>query len=181
VTLDRRGLLRTALFAAACVPGPPQWVRDAADAAQPSSRLTSAELDDLIAFAELVVEGRPLTRAEREVLVAEMEARGVRDPDSVALYRLTVVLLRNIAGRPFSTLDVPARRALIAKHKLDSSDVRPGEETGPFAEDVTTVRTEALRLLISDYYGSSAGWAVVGYQSFPGRCGDLTRYTRRER
>jgi hypothetical protein len=70
---------------------------------------------------------------------------------------------------------------LIAQHKLDSSDVRPGEDIGPYAEDITTVRTEALRLLISDYYGSAAGWAIVGYPIFPGRCGDLTRYTRPER
>ena len=181
MTLDRRGLLRTALFAAAYVPGPLPWVRDTADAAQAPGRLSSAELDELIAFAELLVEGRPLTRAGREVLVAEIEARGTRDADSITLYRKTVELLRSLAGRPFSALDISARRALIAKHKLDSSDVRPGDELGPFAEDVTAVRTEALRLLISDYYGSSAGWAAVGYQVFPGRCGDLTRYTRRER
>ena len=34
------------------------------------------------------------------------------------------------------------------------------------------VRTRAVPDLIGGYYGSPAGWAVVGYQSFPGRCGD---------
>jgi hypothetical protein len=42
------------------------------------------------------------------------------------------------------------------------------------------VRTRVIPDLIEGYWGSPAGWAAVGYEAFPGRCGDLTRYTRSE-
>jgi len=42
------------------------------------------------------------------------------------------------------------------------------------------IRTRAVPDLIGGYYGSPAGWAVVGYTTFPGRCEDLTRYVRAE-
>src|SRR2546422_1875618 len=32
---------------------------------------------------------------------------------------------------------------------------------------------DALPIFLAGYYGSPAGWAVVGYATFPGRCGDL--------
>jgi hypothetical protein len=34
--------------------------------------------------------------------------------------------------------------------------------------------------LIRGYYESAAGWALVGYSTFPGQCGDLASYTRAE-
>jgi hypothetical protein len=37
-----------------------------------------------------------------------------------------------------------------------------------------------VRDLVGGYYNSPAGWAVVGYAHFPGRCGDLGRYVRPE-
>jgi len=42
------------------------------------------------------------------------------------------------------------------------------------------VREKAVPDLINGYWRSPAGWAAVGYGVFPGRCGDLTRYTRPE-
>ena len=152
-----------------------------AEAAVAADPLTRAERDDLIAFAELLVEGRPLARADREAYVAEIEIRAALDDESLPLYRATVRVLRRLAGQRFSKLGVPARSALIARHRLDSRHVAPGADLGPFGDDVRLVRTRALASLIGAYYGSSAGWQVVGYDTFPGRCGDLARYTRTER
>jgi hypothetical protein len=143
------------------------------------TRLSAAELDDLVAFAELLVEGRPLSAVERETLIGEIEARTTREPD-LALYRTTVRLLERLAERRFSSLDLSARLDVMTRHRLASSIVRPDEQLGPYAEDVREVRTRTARNLIADYYVSSAGWAVVGYEKPPGTCGDLTRYTRAE-
>ncbi len=151
-----------------------------AHAAPPASRLSDPELEDLIAFAELLVEGRALSPVERDSLVENIAERVAREQDYRELYRTTVNLLQRLAGRRFSSLDVAARIELIARHRLDSTDVRPDDDLGPFADDVRAVRTRALRDLIADYYNSPAGWAVVGYDVFPGRCGDLGRYTRPE-
>ena len=144
----------------------------------PQTRLSAAELEDLIAFAELLVEGRPLAPVEREALLSEIEARG---RDGVALYRTTVRVLARLAGRRFSSLDLDARRDVMTRHRLTSAVVRPGENVGPHAEDLRRVRTGAVRAMIADYYRSSAGWGIVGYDTPPGTCSDLTRYTRSER
>jgi len=190
VTLSRRGLIRHVLVALGIGPtfvqGPLRRARDSragvgAEAAAATTSLSSRELNDLVAFAELLVRGRPLPGDDREAFALEIEARAARDPEYLSLYRTTVTLLERLAGRGFSSLDVPARTALMSRHHLDSPHVRPGDALGPFADDVRLVRTRALRDLIADYYGSPAGWAVVGYDTFPGKCGDLERYTRPER
>ena len=144
------------------------------------SRLSASELEDLIAFAELVVEGRDPFAGRAGSLVENIEERSEREPGYLALYRTTVSLLRRLAGRRFSSLDLAARLALTTRHRLTSADVRPGDDLGPFADDVRAVRTRVVRDLIGGYYGSPAGWAVVGYDVLPGRCGDLARYTRPE-
>lgn len=193
LTLSRRGLIRSVILALGIDPARvldpvPRWARDlraggraAAEAAVAPGGLSTSELDDLVAFAELLVEGRPLSPPERAHLVENIEERTARERDYLALYQTTVSLLKRLAGRRFASLDVPRRIDLIQRHRLNSADVDPDEKLGPFADDVRAVRTRALRDLIADYYGSPAGWAVVGYDAFPGRCGDLERYTRDER
>lgn len=192
LTLSRRGLIRSVILALGIDParvlGPvPRWARDlragraAAEAAVAAGGLSTSELDDLVAFAELLVEGRPLSPPERVHLVENIEERVARERDYLALYQTTVSLLNRLAGRRFASLDLPRRIDLIQRHRLNSADVDPDEKLGLFADDVRAVRTRALRDLIADYYGSPAGWAVVGYDTFPGRCGDLERYTRDER
>jgi hypothetical protein len=190
--LARRGLIRSIILAIGLDPayvlGPfDRWAQDVflglggeADAAPSGARLSSSQLDDLIAFAELLVEGRTLSPIERHHLVENIEERIAREQDYFALYRTTVRLLERLAGRRFSSLDLPQRVQLITRHRLHSTDVRPGEDLGRFPDEMRAVRTRALRDLIADYYGSPAGWAVVGYDVFPGRCGDLSRYTRPE-
>jgi hypothetical protein len=191
VRFSRRALLRGGVLALGVGPGGVlgplrQRVQDLAclgaeaHTALPPSRLSESELEDLIAFAELLVEGRTLSPPERASLVENIAERTAREPDYLELYRTTVSLLQRLAGRRYATLDAAERLALITRHRLTSADVRPDDNLGPFADDVRAVRTRARRDLIADYYNSPAGWAVVGYDGFPGRCGDLGRYTRPE-
>ena len=65
----------------------------------------------------------------------------------------------------------------MTRHRLAASDVGPDEELGAFPEQARDVRGRAVPDLIGGDYSSPVGWAVVGYDSFPGKCGDLTRYT----
>ena len=142
--------------------------------------LSSVELEDLIAFAEVLVESRTLTRAERGYVVEHVEDRIRRSPEHLSLYRTTVRTLERLAGQRFSNLEIRERIEFAARHRLTDQRVLPGEDLGPFAEEVRALRTRAVGDLIEGYYRSPAGWAVVGYATFPGRCGDLTRYTRPE-
>ena len=93
---------------------------------------------------------------------------------------MAVSTLQRLAGRRFASLEIRERAELIGRHRLTASHVWPGEDLGPFPEEMRALRMRIVKDLIGGYYGSSAGWAVVGYQTFPGRCGDLTRYTRAE-
>ena len=138
--------------------------------------LSASALEDLLAFGELLVEGRPLSPAERRHLVDHIAARTTQGSGYyLSLYRTTVRFLGRLAGARFSSLDVAQRIALMTRHRFTSSALQPAEHLGAFPEDARAVRTRAVPDLIGGYYGSPAGWAVVGYDTFPGRCGDLAR------
>ena len=124
--------------------------------------------------------GRPLSADERKDLIDNVQERAGQDEDTRSLYRTTASLLERLAGARFSTIDRPQRVVVIQRHRLAVRDVFPDEPLGSWPEDMREVRTRAVRRLIEDYYASPSGWAVVGYQVFPGRCGDLSRYTRAE-
>jgi hypothetical protein len=139
-------------------------------------------VDDLLAFGEVLVAGStPLPPGERALLVAHIEQRLPQGGGYYAdLYRTTVGLLARLAGVRFALLDAADRAALVTRHRLAIADVHPDEPLGAFADEVRAVRTRAVPDLIGGYYASEAGWGVVGYNAFPGRCGDLARYTRAE-
>ena len=111
VRLSRRSLLRSGVIALGVEPGGvlgPLWQRvqdlgaclvAEAHAAPPPSRLSDSELEDLIAFAELLVEGRALSPVERDSLVENIAERIAREQEYLGLYRTTVSLLQP-AGRP---------------------------------------------------------------------------------
>ena len=155
-------------------------VPDVLDAQSKPGALSGAELEDLVAFAETVVEGRTLTPADRGYMVQHIEDRTRQSPEYLSLYRTTARTLDRLAGRRVASLELRDRIELAARHRLGDQRVLPGEDLGPFAEEVRALRTRAVGDLIEGYYRSPAGWAVVGYATFPGRCGDLTRYTRPE-
>ena len=142
--------------------------------------LSSVELEDLIAFAEVLVEGRTLTRAERGYVVEHIEDRIRRSPEYLSLYRTTARTLERLAGQRFASLEIRERIEFAARHRLTYQRVLAGEDLGPLADEVRALRTRAVGDLVEGYYRSPAGWAVVGYATFPGRCGDLTRYTHPE-
>jgi len=152
----------------------------AAEAASKAGELSGAELDDLIAFGEVLVEGRMLSPTERGFLLEHIEDRLKHTPGHLSLYRTTVRTLERLAGRPFARLDLPERVELITRHRLGASQTSVEEAPGPFSSEMQAIRKQIVEDLIGGYYGSAAGWAIAGYQMFPGRCGDLTRYTRAE-
>jgi hypothetical protein len=155
-------------------------VRDVLDPPSKSGTLSRAEMEDLVAFAEVLVEGRTLTSAERGYLLEHIEDRTRRRPEYLTLYRTAVSTLDRLAGRRVASLNIRKRIELVARYRLAASEVWPGENLGPFPEQMRTLRTRAVPDLIGGYYGSPAGWAAVGYETFPGRCGDLTRYVRQD-
>jgi hypothetical protein len=168
------GLIRcvSALPGIAVVP----QVGAALDTASKTGALSAAEIENLVAFGEVLVEGRSLEPNERRYLVEHIEDRASRSPDYLWLYRTAASTLNRLAGLRFTTLEVGERIDLIARHRL-AAVMEPGEE---LPDEMRALRMRAVPDLVRGYYGSPAGWAVVGYQAFPGRCGDLTRYTRPE-
>ena len=192
--MTRRGLIRELLVLlgiSAVGPACRAWWRAREAAAQPvgpglspppAEPLSQTALDNLLAFGEIVVKGRSLPGAERRYLASYIEERAEEASGYYGTnYRTAVGLLNRLAGSPFSSLDFDQRIALVTRHRLMSSRVLPDEDLGPFPEDVRAVRTQVVPDLIRGYYGSPAGWAAVGYDTFPGRCGDLARYTGPER
>jgi hypothetical protein len=150
-------------------------------AAASSGSLSAAELDDLLAFGEVLVEGSTLSPAARGFLREHIEDRVQRAGEYLALYRRAVGTLERLGGRPFARLDLPERIELVARHRLGDTRLAEDDTAGPFPRETREIRKRVAEDLIGGYYGSPAGWALVGYQtSFPGRCGDLTRYTRAE-
>jgi hypothetical protein len=151
-------------------------------APSPTTMLSASVIEDLLAFGELMVEGETLSPVERRYLADHIEDQLQQESGYyVSLYLTTVEYLAKLAGVRFSELDLDQRIALVARHRLMSPRVLPDEDLGPFPEDVRAVRTQVVPDLIRGYYSSPAGWTIVGYDTFPGRCGDLARYTGPER
>lgn len=187
--MTRRGLIERALLVLGALPSAPGGcarrgapgsppVPATAGTGSPAAQLSAAEIEDLVAFGEVVVEGRRLPPAERRHLLEHLETRTAGRPDDVARYRAAATSLARLAGRRFAALDLEERMEVVARHGLAGPSGRPEEDPGP--EELRALRRQIVPDLVRGYYGSPAGWAVVGYASFPGRCGELIRYTRPE-
>ena len=142
--------------------------------------LSSAEIEDLVAFGEALVEGRALALAERRSLVEHIvRIDRAAVPGTLRCIGRRSTCSDRLAGRRFASLEIRERTVqLIARHGLAGAPGRArGRRRGPLSR-CPRICASSGRLaapdLIRGYYGSPAGWAVVGYQSFPGRCGDLT-------
>ncbi len=147
----------------------------AARASEPRP-LSAAELDTLLAFGEVVVDGRSLSADGRAALIEAIVDTVSRATDRVGLYRGAAQQLDRLAGRELGSLELGDRAAMIARHRLDVRAI--AEE--PVTDVARFIRTSLGPELIAAYWRSAAGWATVDYQTFPGRCGDLVRYTRPE-
>ena len=175
----KRRLLLQGLVALVCG----RRVAAAPDATSPPSQkleMSAAELRTVLAYGEVLVEGRQLSPDERRYLSEHVEDSGRRDAESLTRYRTTARLLDRLAGTRFADLAFGPRLALVARHRLDSRPANADETVGPFREEILLVRTYVVPDLIEGYWSSPVGWATLGYATFPGRCGDLERYTRRE-
>ncbi len=143
--------------------------------------LSAAETDAVVALGEVVVEGRALSPTARRYLADHVVERAREVPGFLSLYRNTARALDELAGGRFATLDAAARDALVARHILPASESETRRDLRlVFRRSLVEIGELAVPDLIRGYYGSGAGWELVGYTTFPGRCGDLLRYTRPE-
>ena len=142
--------------------------------------LSEREMRTIVAFTAVLAEGRELTAREAGYVVEHVADRAGKTPGYLGLYRKTAGLLDRLAGASFADLQLEQRASLMVRYRLTDSDVRIREYLLPWGREALGVRTMAVPDLIGCYYLSPAGWAVVGYEAFPGRCGDLTRYTSAE-
>jgi hypothetical protein len=154
--------------------------RDGTGSSTELTPLSAVELATLLAFGEVIVEGRALSPAERDELAERVEESARRNPDQLSSYRTAAATLDRLAGARFARLELSGRAKLVARHRLDVRIVQPDEDPGALGTEVRTVRTKTVPDLIDAYWSSPTGWAAVGYATFPGRCGDLSRYTRPE-
>jgi hypothetical protein len=141
--------------------------------------VSEGEMDSLVAFAEAVVGGRPLSPAARSDLVAHLKESAKSEPEQRAVYRRATGSLDCLAAGRFSALSMSDRAALIARHRLAGAGAA-SDRTAERCPEIAEIRSRVLPDLVAAYWRSPAGWAVVGYRAFPGRCSDLTRYTHRE-
>ena len=171
VALQSRRLLDTLL----------EIVKPRVDATLPPDRLSSAEISAVLAFAEVLVSDRALSAAERGPLVEHVNDRTLGAPGFLSLYRGTAHLLDRLTSRPFAELPRADREALVQRLRLADTRVSDLEYLRPFHRESLLTRQFVVADLIAAYFTSPAGWAVVGYDTSPGQCGDLVRYTRAER
>jgi hypothetical protein len=143
-------------------------------AGQPT--LSAGEIESLLALGEVVAQGRVLLPAERAHLADEIGESTRVMPDRLSRYRMAAGFLDRLAPVSFARLPFYERAELVGRH-LDGRDV-PDDGLLPFAAEAREVRAKVVPDLIDAYWRSPAGWAAVGYVTFPGRCGDLARYTR---
>jgi hypothetical protein len=150
------------------------------DASSPTGVLAEGQMQTVLAFAEVLVEVRGLSPVERRHLAEHIDTRTRNTPGYFSLYRTTARLLERLGGGQFSVLDPGRRAEMMVRHRLVPSEVRLREYLMPFRRQALAVRGLAAPDLIEAYYRSPAGWAVVRYAAFPGRCGSLLRYTLSE-
>jgi hypothetical protein len=156
----------------------PAWV--AKDAAPGSTALSPAETENLLAFGDVIVEGRALSQTEHDYLAQHIQDSTSRIPGQLECYRRAAALLDRLAGKRFSGLSFVDRSQLIERYQLGARVISLGTDPVPSEPDARMIRGRIVPDLIRGYWSSPAGWAAVRYATFPGRCGDLTRYTRAE-
>jgi hypothetical protein len=192
--MTRRNFLRSlvsfllAVLALASFSRPKQWVynfanrfRPRLDPLSPRGTLSKHEIDALVAFGETLIGEKPFSEAEKEYLRGHIDYQTKNTPGFFSAYRLTANLLQDMTSSgEFVKLAVRERIDLLKRHDLLSYDVQAREYLSPFHRQELTTRTLIIPDLIGGYYASPAGWAVVRYDTFPGRCGDLSLYTRPE-
>ena len=154
--------------------------RAANEPAPEAPTLSPSELATLLAFGEVLVEGRTMSASERRYLAEHIQDNAKHIAEQRVQYTRAVRLLDRLARKPFSSLEIADRIQLLGRHRLDARTGPTGDDPEPLGGELRMIRARVVPDLIEGYWGSPAGWAAVGYGTFPGRCGNLTRYTRSE-
>jgi hypothetical protein len=190
--MTRRNFLRSlvsfflAVLALVSLSRPKQWVynfatrfRPRLDPLSPPGTLSENEMGFIIAFGETLIAENPFSETEKGYLRRHIDYRTKKTPGFFSVYRMTANLLQDITSNgEFAKFSIAERINLLKRHDLLSYDVQAREYLSPFHRQELITRTLAVPDLIGGYYASPAGWAIVRYDAFPGRCGDLSRYTR---
>jgi hypothetical protein len=151
------------------------------DRDSPTGALSPAEVETLVAFGEIVVQGDAISADGRRYLADHVNERARSVPGFLALYRETAQALDRACGGSFAALDIAGRSRIVAESVLPLHETEAQRDLKlVFRPGLVAARKLAAPDLITGYYVSPAGWAVVGYEAFPGRCGELLRYTRAE-
>jgi hypothetical protein len=140
--------------------------------------LKPAESAILLAYAEALADDRDFSDETRQYMKTHLDRRTENDAGYLALYEMTAAFLTKLGD--FAKLTRAQRVALLEQHGMMSCRVHRRECLSPFGRSKRMIRAFAASDLVSSYYMSAAGWAVVGYSVFPGGCGDLRRYTQPE-
>lgn len=158
------------------------------DTGYPLGRLKDGEARTIAALGEVLVS--PTSMPPPEFFRDYADSVTQRRPGFLKEYQDTAKLLdgsaREVFGRSpggnFAALTLAERSEVLAEllwqySGLDS--VRPKLEKLTAGRDALGLRMFVMQPLIEHYYRSPYGWAVVGYQSFPGMPpGDSRAYTR---
>ena len=148
------------------------------DRSSPPGRLSRDEMDTVLAYAEVLLGDAALSPRGRADLEQHIGDRCEHEPGYRAIYRLAVSVLDEAASGPFTARSPEERRRIVHRRGLHRYDVRARDWLWSFDRRGLAVRALAGRDLVTGYFLSPAGWAVVGYDAFPGRCRDLADYTR---
>lgn len=148
------------------------------DAVASAAKLTAADIDTLLALAEVAARGRAFSLDERRAVSDEIGYWARQSADQRDYYHIAVRLLDRLARRPFARLRLDDRIQLVDRYRLNVRAVPPAEDPVSAGRDARIVRERVVPNLIEAYWGSAAGWVALQYMTFPGRCGDLVQYTR---
>jgi hypothetical protein len=142
--------------------------------------LSPTEMDTVLAYAEVLSDITDFSEETRQYMGNHIQARTQKDAGYFSLFRMTATFLNQMKKGEFSKLSRLDRVSALQKHGLMSCRVHRRECFSLFGRSERTIRALAAADLVSAYYRSPAGWAVVGYAYPRGYCADLTRYTRPE-
>src|SRR5262249_33953346 len=131
------------------------------DTPSSTAKLPASGMENLLALAEVLVQGRALSLFEREALEEAINERTQSEPGRLRLYQLTASVLDQPGQTRFADLSLAERTEVVVRHRLipDSEREEPSRPLS-LSEPVDVVRRVGVPELIACYYRSPAGWAA---------------------
>ncbi len=140
--------------------------------------LSRRDVDTVLAYADVLLSDTGVSAAARVDLEGHVRDRCQHEPGYRDAYRLAVTVLDDAAGGEFASRPFDERRRIVHRRNLHRHDVRARDWLWTVDRRGLAVRALAARDLVAGFFLSSAGWALLGYETFPGRCRNLSDYTR---